>query len=446
MYQDLLNKNKKISLIGLGYVGLPIALEFAKHFSVIGFDINESRVAQMKEGIDPSKELEPAAFENVDILFTSNEEDIAKADFHIIAVPTDIDEHKVPNLTPLLKASEMVGKYIKEGDYVVYESTVYPGCTSEDCIPTLVGATQHQRSRVTSNGETINQALNPGVDFKYGYSPERINPGDKEHTLTKILKIVSGNDAEATEEIAKVYGHIIEAGIYKAPSIEVAEAAKVIENTQRDINIALMNELSMIFDKMNIDTQEVLKAAGTKWNFLKFYPGLVGGHCIGIDPYYLTHKAEKLGYSPQIILSGRRINDGMSDFVAKKLVQKLVQKGKSPQDCKVLVMGMTFKENVADIRNSKVSDLVHELMDYSVNVHITDPYASPNDVAHEYKLTMVDEISSDYDAIIVAVSHNEYLNLNGAYFSSIMKNDSILFDLKGIYSSEISTDIDYWRL
>ena len=446
MYQDLINKKKKISVIGLGYVGLPIALEFAKHFSVIGFDINEARIEMMKEGIDPSKELGAKAFENVDIHFTSTLEDVQHAHFHVIAVPTDIDEHKIPNLTPLLRASETVGKIIKEGDYVVYESTVYPGCTNEDCIPALVKAAQTQRVAVSSTGQTVSNNLKPGIDFKYGYSPERINPGDKKHTLTKILKIVSGNDEQSANEIAKIYGHIIEAGIYVAPSIEVAEAAKVIENTQRDINIALMNELSMIFDRMDIDTKEVLKAAGTKWNFLKFYPGLVGGHCIGIDPYYLTHKAEKLGYSPQIILSGRRINDGMSAYIAKKLVQKLIQQGKSPQECKVLIMGITFKENVADIRNSKVADVATELMDYSVNVQINDPHASPNDVAHEYKLSMTDEISSSYDAVIVAVAHEEYKALDGKYFEEITKDNAILFDLKGIYSESISKNIDYWRL
>ena len=446
MYQDLLNKDKKISVIGLGYVGLPIALEFAKHFSVIGFDINDARVQMMKEGVDPSKELDSTAFENVDISFTSNSEDLADAHFHIIAVPTDINEHKVPNLSPLLSASKTLGKYIKEGDYVVYESTVYPGCTSEDCVPTLVGATQDRRLSVTTNGDIQKQLLNPGIDFKYGYSPERINPGDKEHTLTKILKIVSGNDQEAVDEISKVYGHIITAGIYKAPSIEVAEAAKVIENTQRDINIALMNELAMIFDKMNIDTSEVLKAAGTKWNFLKFYPGLVGGHCIGIDPYYLTHKAQKMGYSPQIILSGRRINDGMSAFVAKKMVQKLIQKGKNPQDCKVLIMGMTFKENVSDIRNSKVADVVRELKDYSINVHITDPRASATEVEHEYNLSMIAEVSDSYDAVIVAVAHEEYKNLDSSYYTNLMNEDAILFDLKGMYPKELFDNLDYWRL
>jgi UDP-N-acetyl-D-galactosamine dehydrogenase len=446
MYKALLNKEKKISVIGLGYVGLPIALEFAKHFSVIGFDINESRIAMMREGIDPSKELNASSFENVDIEFTSNLSDLKEAHFHVVAVPTDIDEYKIPNLTPLLKASETVGKIIKRGDYVVYESTVYPGCTKDDCIPALLKAAESQRVSVTANGEGISNKLNPGFDFKYGYSPERINPGDKKHTLTKILKIVAGNDAESADEISKVYGHIIEAGIYTAPSIEVAEAAKVIENTQRDINIALMNELSMIFDKMNIDTQEVLKAAGTKWNFLKFYPGLVGGHCIGIDPYYLTHKAQQVGYSPQMILSGRRINDGMSAYVAKKLVQSLIQKGKAVLNCKVLIMGITFKEDVADIRNSKVADVAKELMEYSLNLDIVDPYASKEEVEHEYGLKLVDDISNDYDAVIVAVGHNEYQDLDGNYFEDITNNKGILFDLKGLYSSSISDVLEYWRL
>jgi len=446
MYEELLNKSKKISVIGLGYVGLPIALEFAKHFSVIGFDINEGRVAMMKEGIDPSKELSSSSFENVDIQFTTSIEDLKDAHFHVVAVPTDIDDHKIPNLTPLLKASETVGKIIKKGDYVVYESTVYPGCTKDDCIPALLKASLSQRVSVTSTGEGIVNNLKAGFDFKYGYSPERINPGDKKHTLTKILKIVAGNDEESADEIAKVYGHIIEAGIYTAPSIEVAEAAKVIENTQRDINIALMNELSMIFDKMDIDTQEVLKAAGTKWNFLKFYPGLVGGHCIGIDPYYLTHKAQQVGYSPQMILSGRRINDGMSAYVAKKLVQSLIQKGKTLLNCKVLIMGITFKEDVSDIRNSKVADVAKELMEYSLNLDITDPYASSEEVEHEYGLQLVDNVSKNYDAVIVAVGHNEYKSLDKTYFEGIMDNKGILFDLKGLYSSSVSDVLEYWRL
>lgn len=428
MYQALLNKEKKIGVIGLGYVGLPIALEFAKHFKVVGFDINEARVEMMKKGIDPSKELDASAFENTDILFTSCIEDLKYVHFHIVAVPTDIDEHKVPNLIPLKKASETVGKVIKKGDIVVYESTVYPGCTEGDCLPII---------------EEFS-GLKLG-DFKLGYSPERIVPGDKVRTLTKILKIVSGSDEEATEEVAKIYNHIIEAGTYKAPSIKVAEAAKVIENTQRDINISLMNELSIIFDRMKIDTTEVIEAASTKWNFLKFSPGLVGGHCIGVDPYYLLHKSKQLGYDPQVIASGRRVNDFMSAFVAKRLLQMLIEKGKNPSECKILVKGITFKENVADIRNSKVVDLIRELMDFSLNVHVVDPYASPNEVAHEYRLTLVDEISKDYDAVVVAVAHKEYKNLDMDYFKSIMNKKPILFDIKCIFPKEVE-GIDIWRL
>lgn len=431
MYQDLLHKKKKISVIGLGYVGLPLALVFAKKFSVIGFDINEQRVDMMKQKIDPSQELESEAFEGADILFTANPEDLKKAHFHIVAVPTPIDDYKNPDLKPVLSASRTVGKILKKGDYVIFESTVYPGCTEEDCQPIM---------------EELS-GLKLGTDFKLGYSPERINPGDKEHTVEKIMKVVSGSDAEALEEIAKTYGAIIQAGVYKAASIKVAEAAKVIENTQRDLNISLMNELSIIFDRMGIDTKEVLEAAGTKWNFLKFYPGLVGGHCIGVDPYYLVHKSKEIGYDPQVILSGRRINDGMPAFIAKRLVQMLIQRGKNPQQAKVLVMGFTFKENVADIRNSKVADLVRELMDYSIHVHITDPFASPNEVAHEYKLTLVDNISDDYDAVIVAVNHNDYKALTMDYFKSILNESSILVDLKGLYEKPLHENgMVYWRL
>ena len=428
MYQQLLSKEKAISVIGLGYVGLPLALEFAKHFRVIGFDINQARVDLMKQNIDPSKELESSAFEGTDIFFTTNAEDLKDAHFHIIGVPTDIDEHRVPNLTPIKKASTSVGKALKIGDYVVYESTVYPGCTEEDCIPIL--------ERESS--------LKAGVDFKFGYSPERINPGDKERTLTKILKIVSGCDKEALEEVAAVYGHIIKAGIYKAPSVKVAEAAKVIENTQRDINIALMNELSMIFDRMGIDTKEVLEAAGTKWNFLKFFPGLVGGHCIGVDPYYLTYKAKKLGFEPQIILSGRGINEDVPSFIAKRLVQKLLEKGKNPGECKVLIMGVTFKEDVTDIRNSKVVDLVRELMSYSINVHITDPHASPNEIAHEYQLTMTEQLADNYDAVILAVAHKEYKDMGLKAIRVKMNDTPILFDLKGLFKP--TDELEYWRL
>ncbi|MEO1263208.1 MAG: nucleotide sugar dehydrogenase [Bacteroidota bacterium] len=432
MYNELVSKEKTISVIGLGYVGLPLALAFAKKFRVIGFDINEKRVEMMKQKIDPSKELEAAEFENSDILFTTDVEDLKQAHFHVVAVPTPVDEAKVPNLKPVLSASRTVGSALKKGDYVIFESTVYPGCTEEDCLPILQEAS----------------GLKLGTDFKLGYSPERINPGDKVHTVTKILKIVSGNDETALDEIAKTYEAIIEPGVFRAANIKVAEAAKIIENTQRDINISLMNELSIIFDKIGIDTKAVLEAAGTKWNFLKFSPGLVGGHCIGVDPYYLVYKSKKLGYDPQVIVSGRRINDGMPSFIAQRLLQKLMKRGRSPLESKVLIMGVTFKENVADIRNSKVADLVKELMKYSINVHVTDEHASPNEVAHEYNLTLVDNVSSDYDAVIVAVNHDSYKGHDPQYFKSIMKEQPILMDLKGIYQPNeyIEAGLSYWRL
>ena len=429
MYEQLQKKEKTLAVIGLGYVGLPLALEFARHFNVIGFDINSQRVELMRQSVDPSRELSPEAFEGTNILFTHDPAALKDAHFFVVTVPTDIDEHKTPDLGPLQKASATIGKALKKGDYVVYESTVYPGCTEEDCLPIL----------------EAQSGLQLGSDFKLGYSPERISPGDKTRTLTKILKIVSGSDAEALEAITKVYAHIIEPGVYQAPSIKVAEAAKVIENTQRDLNISLMNELAIIFDRMGIDTQEVIKAAGTKWNFLKFYPGLVGGHCIGVDPYYLLHKSITLGYEPQVILSGRRINDSMPAWIAKRLVQLLIQRDKNPRTAKVLVMGITFKENVADIRNSKVAALVHELQDYSINVHLCDPHASPNEVAHEYKLTLVDHISSDYDAVVVAVAHDVFKGHNTAYFKSIMTTNPILMDLKSMYDNT-DPDLCYWRL
>lgn len=416
MYQSLIKKDKKIAIIGLGYVGLPIALEFAKHFSVIGFDINTERIGLMQNGIDPSKELEPAAFDDTDIIFTDQLEMLQQAHFFIIAVPTDIDEHKVPDLTPLLRASESVGKVLKKGDYVIYESTVYPGCTEEDCLPILE---QHSGLKI-------------GTDFKLGYSPERIVPGDKVRTLTTILKIVSGSDEEALEEISKVYGHIIKAGIHKATTIKVAEAAKVIENTQRDINISLMNELSIIFDKMDIDTRAVLEAAGTKWNFHKYHPGLVGGHCISVDPFYLLHKAKQLGHDPQVIAAGRRVNDYIPHFIAKRLVQMLIENGKNPGNSKVLVLGVTFKENVSDIRNSKVINLIKELMEYSLNVHTVDPYASPNEVAHEYGIPLIEEPVGKYDAIVIAVAHDVFREKEETYYKSLSNGQPILFDLKGI--------------
>lgn len=431
MHQQLQNKKKTIAVVGLGYVGLPIALAFARKFRVLGFDINKERVATMQAGKDPSHELPPEAFEGTDIRFTHDPEELKKAHFFIIAVPTDVDAHKVPDLTPLKKASATVGKALKRGDYVVYESTVYPGCTEEDCLPIL----------------EEESGLRGATDFKIGYSPERISPGDKTKTVVDILKIVAGCDDEALENIAKIYGDIIKAGIYKASSIKVAEAAKVIENTQRDLNISLVNELAIVFDRMDIDTKEVLAAAATKWNFLPYSPGLVGGHCIGVDPYYLLHKSKQMGYDPQVILSGRRVNDGMPAFVAKRLVQMITQKGKNLSSCKVLVLGITFKENVADIRNSKVVEVVRELMDYSVNVHVHDPHASPNEVAHVYKLTLLDEIYTGYDAVIVAVAHEEFLKLDMGFFKKIMKEDPILLDIKGIYDrSSMNGTLTYWRL
>ncbi len=429
MYQALLKKEKSVAVIGLGYVGLPLALAFARQFKVIGFDISQTRIDMMRRHEDPSRALGADDFEGADILFTSDPEALKAAHFFIVAVPTDIDEHKAPDLRPLKSASINVANALKPGDYVVYESTVYPGCTEEDCLPLL----------------EAHSGLTVGVDFKIGYSPERINPGDKTRPLTKILKIVSGCDAQALDIIAQTYGRIIEAGVYKASSIKVAEAAKVIENTQRDLNISLMNELAIIFDRMGIDTQEVIEAAGTKWNFLKFYPGLVGGHCIGVDPYYLLHKSVQLGYEPQVILSGRRVNDGMPAWIAKRLVQLLLQRNKNPRMAKVLVMGITFKENVADIRNSKVAALVHELQDYSINVHVADPHASPIEVAHAYNLTLADKISDGYDAVVVAVAHREYLAYDSAYFKSIMTEQPILVDLKALYS-KVDSEIHYWRL
>lgn len=430
MLNALRDREKTIAVLGLGYVGLPLALEFARQFRVIAYDIQADRVAMMQRGEDPSRQMPPAAFENADITFTADPADLKQAHFFVVAVPTPVDNYKVPDLKPLQQASEAVGRALKPGDYVVYESTVYPGCTEGDCLPLL-----EQYAGLTL-----------GTDFKIGYSPERINPGDKDRTLTTILKIVSGSDAEAAQTIADVYGSIITAGIYIAPGINVAEAAKVIENTQRDLNISLMNELAIIFDKMGIDTQEVLKAAATKWNFLPFTPGLVGGHCIGIDPYYLLYKARQLGYDPQVINSGRRINDGMPAFIATKLLQKLLQTAKNPSQTKVLVMGLTFKENIADIRNSKVADLVRELMSYSINVHLVDPHASPNEVAQEYRLTLMDAPASNYDAVIVAVGHDEYRALDLPYFKALMNGAPILLDLKGLYTVSANDGVDYWRL
>ncbi len=428
-YQDLIDKNKTLAVIGLGYVGLPIALEFAKKIKVIGFDINAQRVQMMRNNIDPSKELEATAFEGCDIEFTNDLEVLKQASFYIVAVPTPVDEHNIPDLVPVTRASETIGKVISKGDYVVFESTVYPGCTEEDCLPII---------------EKLSGLKNI-VDFKTGYSPERINPGDKEHTLAKIIKVVSGCDAESLETIAKVYELVVTAGVHKASCIKVAEAAKIIENTQRDLNIALMNELSIIFDRMNINTFEVLEAAGTKWNFLKFQPGLVGGHCIGVDPYYLTYKSKELGYDSQVILAGRFINDGMSGYIAKKVLQHIIQQSGNIKNAKVLVMGATFKENVSDIRNSKVADVVRELKSYSLNVHVTDPHASGEELMHEYGFGLTGDIASDYDAVIVAVPHNAYRKLDDQYFAGITKPGAMIADLKGIYRTKITNRV-YWSL
>jgi UDP-N-acetyl-D-glucosamine/UDP-N-acetyl-D-galactosamine dehydrogenase len=422
IYNKLLNKEAKLSLVGLGYVGLPIALAFAKKISVVGFDINAPRIEMMKKGVDPSDELDAEAFQGADIEFTTQLDVLKQAGFHIVAVPTPIDKHNLPDLHPLLSATRSVAKVLKKGDYVVYESTVYPGTTDEECRDIL---------------EEMS-GLKCGVDFKLGYSPERINPGDKEHTITTITKIVSGCDQEALEEIAKVYELVVKAGVYKASSIKVAEAAKIIENTQRDVNIALMNELSMIFNKMQINTYEVLEAAGTKWNFLKFYPGLVGGHCIGVDPYYLTFKAAELGHAAQVINSGRAVNDGMGKFIATEVVKKIIKAGKNVLNSKVLVLGATFKENVSDIRNSKVADVVNELKSYGVVVEIIDPYANSEELEKEYGFHLCDKPGNDYAAIIVAVAHNEYINLPEEYFVTHSDKNGIVMDVKGTYRKKIN--------
>lgn len=429
LYEKLLAKEAKLSVIGLGYVGLPIALEFARKISVIGFDIRPDRVELMRQGIDPSEELDKEAFEGTDIYFTSNPDDLRQAQFYIVAVPTPIDRHNQPDLTPLIKASESVGKALKKGDFVVYESTVYPGATEEDCIPVL---------------EKFS-GLKFGVDFKVGYSPERINPGDKVHTLKTITKVVSGCDAESLDIIAKTYELVVEAGVHRASSIKVAEAAKIIENTQRDVNIALMNELSIIFNRMGINTYEVLEAAGTKWNFLKFFPGLVGGHCIGVDPYYLVFKAREYRYHPQVIASGRYVNDSMGYYVAKQTVKKLIAAGKNVLNTKVLVMGVTFKEDVSDIRNSRVPDIISELKSYGVTVDVVDPHASSKEVEHEYGFPLLDQPGHDYDAVIVAVSHKPYMALSEKYFLSLTNQRAILVDVKGIYRGKIR-QLTYWSL
>ena len=408
-----------ICIIGLGYVGLPLAVEFGKKFPVVGFDINQGRINELIKGHDRTLETSDDDLKAAKHLtYTTNIEDARHCNYFIVTVPTPIDHHKRPDLTPLIKASETVGKVLKPGDIVIYESTVYPGATEEDCVPIL---------------EKFS-GLKYNTDFYCGYSPERINPGDKVHTLTKILKVTSGSTPEVAEKVDQLYKSIIEAGTHKASSIKVAEAAKVIENSQRDINIAFVNELSLIFNKLNIDTQEVLEAAGTKWNFLKFTPGLVGGHCIGVDPYYLTHKAQELGYNPEIILAGRRLNDNMGFYVANRVIKKMIQRGHTIAGSNVLILGITFKENCPDIRNSRVIDVINEFREYSCNVDVYDPWADADEVKHEYGEKLTAKPGKGYDAIVLAVAHNEFKSLD---LAALGNGNTVIYDIKGLLKKDI---------
>ena len=437
LFEEILNKTEKISLIGLGYVGIPIAVAFARKAEVIGYDQNRDKIELYKNGIDPTKEVGDHKIELTSIDFTSDETRLREAKFHIVAVPTPVNADHTPDLKPIESASRTLGRNLTKGSVVVYESTVYPGVTEEICVPILEGAS----------------GLKCGLDFKIGYSPERINPGDKLHRLEHIVKVVSGMDEETLDIVTKVYELVIEAGVYKAESIKVAEAAKVIENSQRDINIAFMNELSIIFNKMGIDTKSVLKAAGTKWNFLKYAPGLVGGHCIGVDPYYLTYKAEQLGYHSQIILSGRRINDYMGHYVAENLVKKLIKADVPIRNAKVGILGFTFKENCPDTRNTKVIDIVNELNEYGISPVITDPKANPEEAKNEYgiKLMEMNEIG-ELDAIVIAVAHEEFMNLSMDDFSKLFNDNpdqkKTLVDVKGILDRNAFENAGYiyWRL
>jgi UDP-N-acetyl-D-galactosamine dehydrogenase len=426
--QNFQNKEKTIAVIGLGYVGLPIALLFAKHYRVLGYDINPQLIAQLQNKIDPCGELTESDFENIDISFSFNPENLSDASFYIVTVPTPIDEHNNPDLSPLISAAQTIAKALKPGDFVVFESTVYPGCTEEVCVPIL------EKS-----------GLRCSLDFEVGYSPERINPGDKEHRLQNTNKIIAAGSPIALQKLEAIYTQVISADLHKAPSIRVAEAAKVVENTQRDINIALMNELSLIFNRLGINTYDVLEAASTKWNFQKFSPGLVGGHCIGVDPYYLTYKASEVGYHAKMILAGRAINDGMGAYVANVVVKKLVSVKKFLPQTRVLVMGVTFKENVQDIRNSRVRELIQELQSFSIQVDITDPFARPEAVEENWQLPLVEKIKGLYDAVVVAVAHHQYIALEENYFLSITSQGAVLFDVKGIYRNKIKR-LNYWSL
>ncbi len=422
-----------ISVVGLGYVGLPVAVAFGQHARVVGFDIDPVRVAELREGHDRTREVPPSDLTAADILFTSDPRDLASADFHIVAVPTPVDHAKHPDLGALLGASEIVGRALKRGDIVVYESTVYPGATEEACVPVL----------------ECHSGLLSGIDFFVGYSPERINPGDTEHTFTAITKVVSGQDPATLETVAEVYGSVVRAGVHRAPSIKVAEAAKVIENTQRDLNISLMNELALIFNRMGIDTRDVLEAAGSKWNFLPFDPGLVGGHCIGVDPYYLTYKSQVLGYIPQVILAGRSINDGMGSYIASQVIKLLIHEGISVKGSTVTVLGLTFKENVPDLRNTRVIDIVNELRDYAVEVQVTDPLADPKEARREYGIDLLPEPAlAPADAVVCAVPHRSYVAPGWQVVRSFLRNGrGVVVDVKAKLPRELCpAGVRLWRL
>ena len=435
LYQKIVNREEKISLVGLGYVGMPIAVSFSKKAEVIGFDVNKAKIDLYKSGVDPTKEVGDEAIKACTVDFTADPERLREAKFHIVAVPTPVNADHTPDLSPVEGASHILGKYLTKGSIVVYESTVYPGVTEDVCVPIL----------------EAESGLKCGVDFRIGYSPERINPGDKVHRLETIVKIVSGMDEETLEEVANVYELVVEAGVHRAESIKVAEAAKVIENSQRDINIAFMNELSIIFNKMNIDTKAVLEAAGTKWNFLKFFPGLVGGHCIGVDPYYLTYKAEQMGYHSQIILSGRRINDDMGKYVVESLVKKLIQADIPVKSAKVAILGFTFKENCPDTRNTRIIDIVNELKEYGITPVIADPVADAQEALHEYGIEFADITTvKDMDAVILAVAHEEFSSFTMEDMSKFYSGEHtpVLLDIKGLLNRKEyeSAGYVYWRL
>lgn len=435
IYEKLISGETELSLVGLGYVGMPIAVEFAKHVKVVGFDVNETKINQYKSGVDPTNEVGDKAVAESSVHFTSDPSDLKRARFHIVAVPTPVNQDKTPDLSPVIGASETLGKQLMPGSIVVYESTVYPGVTEDVCVPIL------ERE----------SGLRCGVDFKVGYSPERINPGDKVHTLTTIRKIVSGQDSESLEEIQKVYDIVIEAGTYPVSTIKTAEAIKVVENSQRDINIAFMNELAMVFDRMGIDTSEVVAGMNTKWNALGFRPGLVGGHCIGVDPYYFTYEAEKLGYHSQIILAGRKVNDGMGEFVADAAIREMVQAGLAPAKARVGVLGITFKEDCPDVRNSKVEDILNRFAQYDIYPVVCDPWADAEDAKRSYGVTLT-EMSEmkDLECLVVAVAHNQFKQMSSdeikMMFADRSDSEKVLVDVKSILNSADFTGFRYWRL